>query len=648
MAFPLAAIGAGLGQYAEFMQRQKQAEMQRAYAELALRKERMLEQQQQEEKQALGAAWGGLLPQGGFTPAGPTGGANPLGLSGPGGMSMPAPQPRVIAPPRPAAPSTDDLGAFPESGNPPSASGDGSDVDAALAPIIQRESGGKPYVGYGGADLSAAPLNETGFPQWSGKMGPQGISHAAGLYQIQPGKWAPIAKRLGITDFSPESQRAVASELYRTEGEKPWAASAPAGGGGGGAPSGGIGSIALPLADAAKTAIETRLSVDPKAMGRLSIPQLAQQIEQANPGAPPAVKMMALQFAAKALAPEQQMQLRLMMAENSANIRVALAEFQAQQANQRAGERKWQFITLADGTIVRANATTGEAEPTEMKGKTAAGKTSRNVEVTDSEGKTVFRGSAHQSPEGWVADKDQKPVPIPDGGNIKLLGTGEGRQAAAQIQSMIGSTAEVVGEARNLMALPATSVAGIFQGLQSIPADKMGDALKRTLANKLTPEESTDLTTSFQGVARALATIEGQGRATGLVGLTKLSAGLMPQTGDTVGNMLRKYATIRQIVERNTEAIEASPSIGAEQKALLKKLKGELEDAIPFTVAEVNKWQHGDTESVTGMAKRLGIGKGAAAPPEAVADLKRDPSPARQKQFDEVFGPGAAAKALGK
>jgi hypothetical protein len=241
-------------------------------------------------------------------------------------------------------------------------------------------------------------------------------------------------------------------------------------------------------------------------------------------------------------------------------------------------------------------------------------KSSHNVEVTDAEGKVIFSGAARQGPQGWVADKDGQAIAVPNEGNIKILGTGgQGRAAAQQIQSMIGASSELVGEAKNLMELPSTATAGVFQGLQGIPANQLGDALKRTLANKLTPEESTDMATSFQGVARSLATIEAQGRATGLVGLTGMSAGLMPQTNDTLGNIWRKYATLRQIMERNIDAIEASPNATADQKGLLKKLREEMTGVIPFTVSDVNKMQHGDTESFSQAAKKAGLGGGAGA-----------------------------------
>lgn len=101
---------------------------------------------------------------------------------------------------------------------------------ASESDIIYRESGGNPYIGFGGVDLSGAPLDPYGFPIWKGRMGPQGISHAAGLYQFQPATWRAYAAPLGITDFSPASQKKVYDAARAAEGEKPWAASAPGGG----------------------------------------------------------------------------------------------------------------------------------------------------------------------------------------------------------------------------------------------------------------------------------------------------------------------------------------------------------------------------------------------------------------------------------
>jgi len=112
-----------------------------------------------------------------------------------------------------------------------------AEADAALAPIIQRESGGNPYVGYTSpatlkaqgqvTDLRNAPIDATGVPIWLGDMGPVGISHAFSKYQFEPDTYRPIAKQLGITDWrAPGAMDAVARELYRQQGLAPWNASA--------------------------------------------------------------------------------------------------------------------------------------------------------------------------------------------------------------------------------------------------------------------------------------------------------------------------------------------------------------------------------------------------------------------------------------
>lgn len=111
----------------------------------------------------------------------------------------------------------------------PVGGGAGGGFAAAEPHIFQYENASRnPYIGTGGADLSKAPLSDTGFPQWSGIPTPQGRSTAAGLYQITQSTWDPIATQLGIKDFSPESQRRVAEELYNQRGLQPWLVGNPA------------------------------------------------------------------------------------------------------------------------------------------------------------------------------------------------------------------------------------------------------------------------------------------------------------------------------------------------------------------------------------------------------------------------------------
>lgn len=110
------------------------------------------------------------------------------------------------------------------SGQPAPANGQPAAPDDAANLVKKYESGGGNYnVGFGGTDLSKAPLDANGFPIWEGKMGPQGVTHAAGAYQFEPATWAKYAGPLGIHDFSKESQDAVFRAAYLDQGFAPWA-----------------------------------------------------------------------------------------------------------------------------------------------------------------------------------------------------------------------------------------------------------------------------------------------------------------------------------------------------------------------------------------------------------------------------------------
>jgi muramidase (phage lysozyme) len=78
-----------------------------------------------------------------------------------------------------------------------------------LSALALGETGGNPgayAIGVGGADLTGAPTDQYGFPQWTG----QGSSHAAGAFQFQPGTFDPIAATHGLNFENPEDQNAAA------------------------------------------------------------------------------------------------------------------------------------------------------------------------------------------------------------------------------------------------------------------------------------------------------------------------------------------------------------------------------------------------------------------------------------------------------
>lgn len=350
------------------------------------------------------------------------------------------------------------------------------------------------------------------------------------------------------------------------------------------------------------------LNVDPMVRGRMNMNALAQQIEKAMPGASSAAKMMALEQRMKLLAPEEQARLR------------------------------------------------GELDA--AKGAARAGMTRRNIRVTDDEGKVVFQGSATPLPDaqggGWKADATGQPIQVPDGATLTITGQGDpGKQAAAQNQRVVNAANEFAAAINNLGNLTHDVTTGWFQGIQAEKGKTLTDGIRRTLANKVTPEDAQIVSVLSKGIGRSLASLSTAGAATGLVSLQQSLESLAQfQEGDTVFTMLTKLAEMRQVAERAIEASHASPTIGAEQKKLLGKIDGEVKQAVPFTVLDVIRLRRQPGEQTfQDFARSIGLGGRAAAagaPIPNAGDIEMlKANPDKRDMFDAVFGPGAAAKALG-
>ena len=87
-------------------------------------------------------------------------------------------------------------------------------TQAAFLATLQagENASGNPLLGYGGANLANAPTDAYGFPEWAGV----GTTHAAGLYQFQPGTWDGIASQLGLNFQSTADQQKAAWDLAAT------------------------------------------------------------------------------------------------------------------------------------------------------------------------------------------------------------------------------------------------------------------------------------------------------------------------------------------------------------------------------------------------------------------------------------------------
>jgi hypothetical protein len=264
--------------------------------------------------------------------------------------------------------------------------------------------------------------------------------------------------------------------------------------------------------------------------------------------------------------------------------------------------QEWQSQPENEGKDPPPDVDASAWEQARQRATGSAGKIGK-PQMLDIGGKQVY--AQEVAPGNWVDATTGTKIDIPPGTDIGVVKS-PGRQAAAQVNSMINAGNEAVAAVGNLVDLPINATAGWFKGQGQHPGSTPTEALQRSLVNEITSSEARSVTTSFQGVARAMATLEAAGRATGLVGLTTQAQLLMPQQGDTGLDILRKYAEIRQLTERSLETMKASPDVSKDQQKLMGKIAEEMRDVVPWTVKDINALQRDpSTEKVNEFAKRF-------------------------------------------
>jgi hypothetical protein len=655
--FNLNMLGAGLGQFAQQYQQQQDALVRQKMLEMTLAKYQMELQDRQVEQNAASGLMGLFGGGGGQAPVRPLPGTmTPGQSSGASALLGPIPgqQPSPPAPPRPnfGAAGEYGVGQFqPQTGLPNN-------------PVRWVQSGPSMAPGEGG----------------NFAVGPEESRLLAG------------AKEPNVANMPPPS----------TRGPPP--AAAPAGGGDMTPQQ--AGSFASSLADslgggddqAAATGLRAAITSDPSRNGMQTIEELAARINQAMPNASPREKVRAMEMGQKFLAPEQRMQFQQQMREMQFQQQSQLKDMGFQQQQQLADQRAqaaldrqagqfalkeqlakdsygWEVRTDKDGTDYRYNRRTGEAKgligddpytPTgAAKTGTAGGaaRKSEQIDVTDPEtGKSIFSGLAHEAaPNKWVSASDGTPI---DTTGKKMVRTPLSMGITSQnIGNRISMGANEVARAvENMTSLPIGTTLGWFGGAQSMAPKELGQGLRRNLANAVTPESAQMLAAMARGVERGLGILAAAGAATGLVTLQESLRAEIPQANDTGYTVLTKYANMRQLVEAANDTIQASSMVAEPQKKQMQVNTDRITKAVPWTVADIIRLQTDPSdESVAAFAKNLGLGKkvagetsgGAAGgavspPPEALTRLKQNDTPDERRMFDEVFGAGAAAKALGK
>ena len=137
----------------------------------------------------------------------------------------------------------------------------------------------------------------------------------------------------------------------------------------------------------------------------------------------------------------------------------------------------------------------------------------------------------------------------------------------------------------SVMRLPAGATAGILPNLTT--KDGMFNYVRNNALRTLTPSEQKAVETLFSGLSRYLATIEANGNAVGLVGLSKQMEKLYPVAGDKVQDIALKLADIRRV---STEAIEAIIESGLFPEQMISAAREQvkrMEKAVPYTTNDV-------------------------------------------------------------
>jgi hypothetical protein len=246
-----------------------------------------------------------------------------------------------------------------------------------------------------------------------------------------------------------------------------------------------------------------------------------------------------------------------------------------------------------------------------------------NIVVHDKDGKEVFRGAAQKSKTGaGYIGADGKEVPVPEGGKVTIVGR-SGERLQPQIQRLLGAGSQMEAHLGNLAEMPIDASIGPFMGIESKTPDGLADALRRTAVRKTTTgNDAQAMQVEFIGVSRQIAALDSQGAAQGLVGLSHQAEGYAPLPTDSSLTVMRKYASLRQVVEQSMKAVLVSGTANEDQKKGAKEILDNVQRSIPFTVHDINVLQFppgGDIDkSARAVAERiLGKGKGAAASPGA-------------------------------
>lgn len=285
------------------------------------------------------------------------------------------------------------------------------------------------------------------------------------------------------------------------------------------------------------------------------------------------------------------------------------AMIDAEVLSKRAAEYKAQDPSLSDtDAMLKAMADLSSAT---SRSRVAA--KPENIEAKDASGKTIYSGAATFDPTTKQYTPVGKDKPLPADTQIVRQTASAGNRVQPQLQRLLGAGSQLEAHLSNLAEMPIDVTIGPFMGVEGRQPEELGEALKRAFVRKTVVGESAkEMQLEFIGVSRQIATLDAQGVGQGLVGLSKQAEGYAPLPGDTTYIVMRKYASLRQIVEQAMRAIEISGTANADQKAGAADIVKSVQKSIPWTVHDLNELEYGDpTKGARHVAEKI-LGKGGS------------------------------------
>jgi len=225
------------------------------------------------------------------------------------------------------------------------------------------------------------------------------------------------------------------------------------------------------------------------------------------------------------------------------------------------------------------------------------------------------------------------PAPPPPGSPEYVAAQAAARRGAAGQQDRFGfgdivatASNEAAAEIANLVDLAEESTSGVFQGRNTTG---LLNAPLGALTNAITSEEAQRYNIVINNFGKFLAQVQKGGR---VVGQREMSAAADPfiiREGDTPMTVLTRIAGMRQGLERAIDVRLASPNTPDSLKAVYQNNLETIQQAIPFTVGDVNRFmnQRDQRRTFADMMRESGvIGQPAPNAPRPAAAPSGPPS----------------------